>query len=84
MTHKVIEIDGIKYNLVPVEQKSNTLRSRLEEMFDHNEVQVIFDEIKKFIPDEAKTEDGGDEYEWYEAWNCGYNCFREQILTIMQ
>lgn len=82
MTYKVIEIDGIKYNLVPVEQKSNTLRSSLEEMFDHIEVQVIFDEIKKFIPNEAKTEDGGDE--WYEAWNCGYNYFREQLLSIMQ
>lgn len=82
MTHKVIEIDGIKYNLVPVEQESITLKSRLEEMFDHNEVQVIFDEIKKFIPDEVKSEDGGDE--WNEAWNCGYNFYRKQLLGIMQ
>ena len=82
MTYKVIEIDGIKYNLVPVEQKSNTLRSSLEEMFDHNEVQVIFDEIKQFIPDELKTEDDDDE--WYKGWNCGYNFYCKQLLGIMQ
>jgi hypothetical protein len=81
---KIIEIDGVKYSLTPIEEnKTETLYDLIVEWVNDNDcstVDKLIDRIEKWIPKEAVTESGGDELYITFAWNSGYNAYRNQLL----
>lgn len=83
---KIIEIDGIKYSLTPIEEtQSETLYDVVSQWVDDPvcpTVDKLIQKVESWLPEEAVTESGGDE--WYVAWNSGYNAYRNQLLKKLK
>lgn len=76
---KIIEIDGIKYQLTLIQQESKpqTLYDVVKEWVDDPVCLTVDNLIKKveqWLPEEIKDDSGLCE------WDVGYNCYREQLL----
>lgn len=83
---KIIEIDGIKYSLTPIEktQKPQTLYDVVSQWVNDPvcpTVDKLIKDIEQWLPKEV-TEPGGDE--WYLAWNNGYNSYRKGLLEKLK
>jgi hypothetical protein len=84
---KIIEIDGIKYSLTPIEDESKeqTLHDLIVDWVDDDNtppVKVLIERIKQWLPEEAVIEPGGDE--WDIAWNIGHNTYRNQLISKLK
>jgi hypothetical protein len=88
---KIIEIDGIKYQLTPIEEtKPETLYDLCEEWVNDTScpsatIDKLIEKVKQWIPEEAVvTEPDGDESYITFAWNNGYNSYREELLKKLR
>jgi hypothetical protein len=83
---KIIEIDGIKYQLTPIkENKPETLYDIVKEWVDDPicpTVDKLIRKIESWLPKELNEIEGGDRY--YKGYNTGYNAYREQLLKKLK
>jgi hypothetical protein len=85
---KIIEIDGIKYQLTPIEEtQPETLYDVVSQWVNDPvcpTVDKLIDRIKQWIPEEVVTELGDNELYITFAWNNGYNSYREELLKKLR
>lgn len=78
---KIIEIDGIKYQLTPLEQSKQTLYEKLDLQFSDIDLDVIMKEVESIIPDEKPYYKNSDEVNQYLK---GYNDCRMKIIKSLK
>ena len=87
--NKIIEIDGVKYELVKVEEQEleqpKTLHDLIVQWVDDDNIQPVKDlieRIEKWLPKEIQDEPQDDE--WDVFWNRGYNFYRTKLIEILK
>jgi hypothetical protein len=85
---KIIEIDGIKYQLTPIEEtQPQTLYDVVSQWVDDPvcpTVDKLIQKVESWLPEEAETEEGDDESYITFAWNSGYNSYRKELLKKLR